>query len=169
MSECYWQNDEANKDVQWWRAKGSDTFGPVGPYIATGIDYNDLQLRLRLNREVKQETRTSQLIHDIGSIVSFISSYVTLHPGDLIFTGTPGMTSAIKPGDAVEVELEGVGVLGEFGCGGQARVLGPALHRAVHAHGHIHTVVAIEVDGDDVFHRIPVSRPCGAGRTRRLS
>ncbi len=111
ISERYWQNDETNKDVQWWRAKGSDTFGPVGPFIARGIDYNNLRLRLRLNGEVKQDARTSDLIHDIAGIVSFISRYVTLQPGDLIFTGTPGTTSAIKPGDIVEVELEGVGVL----------------------------------------------------------
>jgi 2-keto-4-pentenoate hydratase/2-oxohepta-3-ene-1,7-dioic acid hydratase in catechol pathway len=111
VSERYWQNDEGGKDVQWWRAKGSDTFGPVGPYIATGLNYDDLLLRLRLNGAVKQEERTSLFIHDVASTVSFISRYVTLHPGDLIFTGTPGETSAIKPGDVVEVELEGVGVL----------------------------------------------------------
>jgi 2-keto-4-pentenoate hydratase/2-oxohepta-3-ene-1,7-dioic acid hydratase in catechol pathway len=111
VSERIWQNDETEKDIQWWRAKGSDTFGPVGPYIATGINYDDLQLRLRLNGQIKQEARTSQLIHDLATTVSFISRYVTLHPGDLIFTGTPGTTSAIKPGDVVEVELEGVGTL----------------------------------------------------------
>jgi 2-keto-4-pentenoate hydratase/2-oxohepta-3-ene-1,7-dioic acid hydratase in catechol pathway len=111
ISERIWQNDADAKDVQWWRAKGADTFGPVGPYIVTGIDYGNLMLRLRLNGEVKQEARTSQLIHDIASTVSFISQYVTLHPGDLIFTGTPGKTAEIKPGDLVEVELEGVGVL----------------------------------------------------------
>jgi 2-keto-4-pentenoate hydratase/2-oxohepta-3-ene-1,7-dioic acid hydratase in catechol pathway len=111
VSERFWQNDETGKDVQWWRAKGSDTFGPVGPYIATGLNYDDLRLRLRLNGQVKQDTRTSQFIHDISATVSFISQYVTLHPGDLIFTGTPGVTSPIKPGDVVEVELEGVGVL----------------------------------------------------------
>jgi 2-keto-4-pentenoate hydratase/2-oxohepta-3-ene-1,7-dioic acid hydratase in catechol pathway len=98
-------------DLQWWRAKGADTFGPVGPYIATGLDYDNLRLRLRLNGEVKQEERTDHLIHDVASTVSFISRYVTLQPGDLIFTGTPGETSAIRPGDVVEVELEGVGVL----------------------------------------------------------
>jgi 2-keto-4-pentenoate hydratase/2-oxohepta-3-ene-1,7-dioic acid hydratase in catechol pathway len=111
VSERIWQNDEQQKDVQWWRAKGSDTFGPVGPYIVTGMDYGNLMLRLRLNGEVKQEESTQQLIHDIPTTVSFISQYVTLHPGDLIFTGTPGKTSAIKPGDTVEVELDGVGVL----------------------------------------------------------
>jgi 2-keto-4-pentenoate hydratase/2-oxohepta-3-ene-1,7-dioic acid hydratase in catechol pathway len=111
VSERYWQNDEQAKDVQWWRAKGADTFGPVGPFIARGLDYDNLMLRLKLNGQVKQEERTNQLIHDIASTVSFISRHVTMHPGDLIFTGTPGTTAAIKPGDVVEVELEGVGVL----------------------------------------------------------
>jgi 2-keto-4-pentenoate hydratase/2-oxohepta-3-ene-1,7-dioic acid hydratase in catechol pathway len=98
-------------DVQWWRAKGCDTFGPCGPCIAAGIDYDNLLLRLRLNGEVKQEQRTSDLIHSVARLVSFASRHVTLEPGDLIYTGTPGKTSAIKPGDVVEVELEGVGVL----------------------------------------------------------
>ena len=111
VSERIWQNDAGVKDVQWWRAKGADTFGPVGPYIVTGVDYGKLMLRLRLNGEVKQEELTDHLIHDIPTTVSFISKYVTLQPGDLIFTGTPGTTSAIKPGDVVEVELEGAGVL----------------------------------------------------------
>jgi len=111
VSERIWQNDMEVKDIQWWRAKGSDTFGPVGPYIATGLDYGNLMLRLRLNGEVKQEEKSDHLIHNIPKTVSFISQYVTLHPGDLIFMGTPGKTSEIKPGDVVEVELEGVGVL----------------------------------------------------------
>jgi len=98
-------------DVQWWRAKGSDTFGPVGPVIASGLDYDQLLVTLRLNGEVKQQENTSQLIHSVPQIVSFISQYVTLRPGDLIFTGTSGRTSAIKPGDTVEVEIEGVGKL----------------------------------------------------------
>ena len=111
VSERIWQNDENVKDVQWWRAKGTDTFGPCGPFIVTGVDYGNLLLRLRLNGEVKQEERTDHFIHDIPTTVSFISQYITLHPGDLIFTGTPGKTTEIKPGDVVEVELEGVGVL----------------------------------------------------------
>jgi 2-keto-4-pentenoate hydratase/2-oxohepta-3-ene-1,7-dioic acid hydratase in catechol pathway len=111
VSERFWQNDEEHKDVQWWRAKGADTFGPCGPFIVTGLDYDDLLLTLRLNGEVKQEERTSNMIHDVAAQVSFISQYVTLLPGDLIFTGTSGETSAIRPGDVVEVELEGVGVL----------------------------------------------------------
>ncbi|WP_169973711.1 fumarylacetoacetate hydrolase family protein [Tautonia rosea] len=111
VSERYWQNDPENKDVQWWRAKGADTFGPVGPYIATGLNPDDLLMTLRLNGEVMQQERTDHLIHDVATMVSYISQYVTLQPGDLIFTGTPGETSEIKPGDVVEVELEGVGVL----------------------------------------------------------
>jgi len=102
-----WQHD----DVQWWRAKGSDTFGPCGPVIASGLNYDDLLLELRLNGEVKQKQRTSELVHGVAAIVSWISQHVTLEPGDLIYTGTPGTTTALKPGDVVEVELEGVGVL----------------------------------------------------------
>jgi len=98
-------------DRQWWRAKGCDTFGPCGPFIATGINYDNLAIELRQNGETKQKQRTSDLIHDTSTIVSFISQHVTLEPGDLIFTGTPGVTSAIKPGDTLEVEIEGIGIL----------------------------------------------------------
>jgi len=111
VSERIWQNDAEQKDVQWWRAKGADTFGPVGPYILTGVDYGNLMLRLKLNGEVRQEEKTDHLIHDVPSAVSFISQYVTLQPGDLIFTGTPGKTATIEAGDVVEVELEGMGTL----------------------------------------------------------
>ncbi|MFO1021552.1 MAG: fumarylacetoacetate hydrolase family protein [Planctomycetales bacterium] len=111
VSERIWQNDKDNKDVQWWRAKGADTFGPVGPYILTGVDYGNLQLTMRQNGNVVQQEKTDHFIHDIPTTVSFISQYVTLYPGDLIFTGTPGKTAEIKPGDILEVELEGVGVL----------------------------------------------------------
>jgi len=107
ISARYWQKN----DVQWWRAKGSDTFGPVGPYIAAGIDYGQLDMELRVNGEVKQKTNTRNMIHNVAQTVSFISRHVTLEPGDLIFTGTPGKTEGMKPGDVVEVEIEGVGVL----------------------------------------------------------
>jgi 2-keto-4-pentenoate hydratase/2-oxohepta-3-ene-1,7-dioic acid hydratase in catechol pathway len=103
--------DWQKNDVQWWRAKGSDTFGPIGPYIVKGLNYDDLLVQLRLNGKVMQEERTSQLIHNLAKTVSHISHHVTLHPGDLIFTGTPGTTSAIRPGDKVEVEIEGIGTL----------------------------------------------------------
>jgi 2-keto-4-pentenoate hydratase/2-oxohepta-3-ene-1,7-dioic acid hydratase in catechol pathway len=103
--------DWQDNDVQWWRAKGSDTFGPTGPFIVSGLDYSDLRLQLRHNGKVVQDESTSQFIHNIPQVVSFISRHVTLHPGDLIFMGTPGKTGPIKPGDKVEVELEGVGTL----------------------------------------------------------
>lgn len=98
-------------DLQWWRAKGHDTFGPCGPEIVSGINYDDLQLELRVNGEVKQKQRTSDLIHNCAAIVSWVSQHATLEPGDLIYSGTPGTTTALKPGDVVEVEIEKVGVL----------------------------------------------------------
>jgi 2-keto-4-pentenoate hydratase/2-oxohepta-3-ene-1,7-dioic acid hydratase in catechol pathway len=107
VSARQWQKN----DVQWWRAKGSDTFGPCGPFIVSGLNYDDLQLTLRLNGEVRQQQRTKDLIHDVRGIVSGISKYMTLQPGDLIYSGTPGKTSSIKAGDIVEVEIEGVGIL----------------------------------------------------------
>ncbi len=107
ISARVWQRN----DVQWWRAKGSDTFGPCGPFIASGIDYNDLAMQLRVNGEVRQETNTKNQVHNVAQTVSFISHHVTLQPGDLIFTGTPGKTKPLHPGDVVEVEIEGVGVL----------------------------------------------------------
>ena len=110
VSERDWQSGPA-KDLQWWRAKGADTFGPLGPAIVRGLNYGDLLLRTRLNGAVVQEARTSDLLFDCHAIVSFISRYVTLVPGDVIYTGTPGTTKKMKPGDTVEVDIEGVGVL----------------------------------------------------------
>ena len=107
VTERTWQKE----DIQWWRAKASDTFGPCGPFIVSGIDYDNLRLRLRLNGMVKQDEPTSRMIHSVPQIVSILSHHITLLPGDLIFTGTPQVTSEIKTGDDVEVELEGVGVL----------------------------------------------------------
>ena len=98
-------------DTQWWRAKGSDTFGPCGPCIVQGIDYDDLLLQLRHGGEVRQRQRTRDMIHGPAALISWASRHLTLLPGDLIYTGTPGTTPTIKSGDVVEVELEGVGVL----------------------------------------------------------
>ena len=110
VSDRNWQRG-AGKDVQWWRAKGCDTFGPLGPVIVTGLNYADLELRTRLDGEVLQHQRTSDLMFDIPKIISFVSRYVTLMPGDVIYTGTPGNTRRMKPGDVVEVEIEGIGTL----------------------------------------------------------
>jgi 2-keto-4-pentenoate hydratase/2-oxohepta-3-ene-1,7-dioic acid hydratase in catechol pathway len=107
VSERDWQR----ADLQWFRAKASDTFGPLGPAIVTGLNYDDLLLQTRLNGNVVQSQRTKDLIFTVAEIVSYISRYVTLEPGDIIYSGTPGTTRQIKPGDVVEVELEGVGVL----------------------------------------------------------
>jgi 2-keto-4-pentenoate hydratase/2-oxohepta-3-ene-1,7-dioic acid hydratase in catechol pathway len=107
VSERDWQQ----KDLQWFRAKASDTFGPLGPVIVTGLTYGDLLLQTRLNGEVVQSQRTKDLIFDVPTIVSYVSKYVTLEPGDVIYTGTPGTTKAMKPGDVVEIEIEGIGVL----------------------------------------------------------
>ena len=110
VSDRNWQRGPA-KDVQWWRAKGCDTFAPLGPQIVTGLDYSDLLLTTRVNGAVVQQQRTSDLIFDVPTVISFISRYVTLTPGDVIYTGTPGNTRAMQPGDVVEVEIEGIGVL----------------------------------------------------------
>ncbi len=107
VSERDWQRG----DLQWYRAKGSDTFAPLGPSIATGLDVTKSRLTLRLNGEVKQSQLISDLLFDCPAIVSFASRHVTLEPGDVIYTGTPGATSAMTPGDIVEVEIEGIGVL----------------------------------------------------------
>jgi 2-keto-4-pentenoate hydratase/2-oxohepta-3-ene-1,7-dioic acid hydratase in catechol pathway len=107
VSERDWQKG----DLQWWRAKGSDTFGPLGPAIAVGLDYKASQLQTRVNGEVKQSQFLSDLLFDPATVVSHASRCVTLYPGDVIYTGTPGSTSALKPGDTVEVEIDGIGIL----------------------------------------------------------
>jgi 2-keto-4-pentenoate hydratase/2-oxohepta-3-ene-1,7-dioic acid hydratase in catechol pathway len=110
VSERNWQHG-AGKDLQWWRAKGCDTFAPLGPAVVTGLDYGNLQLETRLNGETVQKQTTADLIFDCPAIVSRISNWVTLLPGDIIYTGTPGSTRKLNPGDVVEVEIEGIGVL----------------------------------------------------------
>jgi 2-keto-4-pentenoate hydratase/2-oxohepta-3-ene-1,7-dioic acid hydratase in catechol pathway len=107
VSERDWQRG----DLQWWRAKGSDTFAPLGPAIAVGLDYKKSRLQTRVNGEVKQSQLLSDLLFDAAAIVSFASQYVTLERGDVIYTGTPGATSAMKPGDLVEIEIDGIGIL----------------------------------------------------------
>jgi 2-keto-4-pentenoate hydratase/2-oxohepta-3-ene-1,7-dioic acid hydratase in catechol pathway len=98
-------------DLQWFRAKGADGFGPIGPAIATGLDYRRLRLETRVNGEVRQSSSTAELVFSPDEILSYCSRYVTLLPGDVIFTGTPGETQSVRPGDTIEVEIEGIGVL----------------------------------------------------------
>ena len=110
VSDRDWQNGP-RKDLQWWRAKGADTFAPLGPVIVTGLDYRNLMLETRLNGEVVQKQSTADLTFDGPAIVSWVSRWVTLVPGDAIYTGTPGSTRAMHSGDVVEVAIEGIGVL----------------------------------------------------------
>jgi len=107
-------------DGQWFRGKGFDTFCPVGPRIvpAAELDPSDLRIQQRLNGDVLQDSRTSDLIFDVPTLVDYISKVITLEHGDLILTGTPEGVGvfrdpkiSLKPGDVVEIEIEGIGVL----------------------------------------------------------
>lgn len=113
VSERNWQGGsvDGHEDMQWWRGKGCDTFAPMGPSIAVGLDYMESEITMRLNGEVKQQQKVSDLLFKPEKIVSFISQYVTITAGDVIFTGTPGSTSAMTNGDVCEVEVTGIGVL----------------------------------------------------------
>jgi 2-keto-4-pentenoate hydratase/2-oxohepta-3-ene-1,7-dioic acid hydratase in catechol pathway len=103
--------DQQRKDGQWTRAKGHDTFCPVGPWIVTDIDPSDVAIRTEVNGQVRQDSRTSMMIHDVGAIVEWISAVMTLLPGDLILTGTPEGVGPIEHGDTVSVAVEGIGTL----------------------------------------------------------
>lgn len=99
------------QDGQWARAKGFDTFAPLGPWIAVGLDPSDLQVECRVNGERRQTGRTRDLRYSVPWLVHFISQIMTLEPGDVIATGTPAGIAPVEPGDRIEVEVEGVGVL----------------------------------------------------------
>ena len=99
------------EDGQWTRAKGYDTFAPIGPCIETEVDADDLKLETRLNGELRQSARTSDLIFGISKLVSFISGIMTLLPGDVIATGTPSGVGRLNPGDVVEITIEKIGTL----------------------------------------------------------
>jgi 2-keto-4-pentenoate hydratase/2-oxohepta-3-ene-1,7-dioic acid hydratase in catechol pathway len=99
------------KDVQFTRAKGFDTFCPLGPHVVTDVDPGKLEIACRVNGEVRQESNTSDLIFGCAALVAFISSVMTLLPGDVIITGTPAGISPLADGDTVEIEVEGIGVL----------------------------------------------------------
>src|ERR1700733_7394360 len=103
--------DQQKADGQWTRAKGHDTFCPVGPWIVTDVDPADLELRTEVNGEVKQHSRTSLMIHDVGAIVEWVSAVMTLLPGDLILTGTPAGVGPIEDGDTVSITVTGIGTL----------------------------------------------------------
>jgi 2-keto-4-pentenoate hydratase/2-oxohepta-3-ene-1,7-dioic acid hydratase in catechol pathway len=98
-------------DGQWGRAKGFDTFCPVGPRVVSGLDWRTLELRCRVNGAERQRAKATDMHFSIPELVSFLSGVMTLEPGDLIATGTPAGTAALHHGDVVEVEISGVGTL----------------------------------------------------------
>ena len=102
-----WQKDDRN----WWRAKSADTFSPAGPFIVTDIDPSNIRVSCRINGKEVQGESTSYLIFDIPTIIAYASKFVTLEPGDMIYTGTPGQPGEMKDGDVCEIDIEGVGVL----------------------------------------------------------
>jgi 2-keto-4-pentenoate hydratase/2-oxohepta-3-ene-1,7-dioic acid hydratase in catechol pathway len=103
--------DQQRSDGQWSRAKGYDTFCPLGPWIETDLDPTDLAISTMLNGEVRQQARTSLLMHKIPALIAYITACMTLLPGDVILTGTPEGVGPMQVGDEVSVEIEGIGTL----------------------------------------------------------
>jgi 2-keto-4-pentenoate hydratase/2-oxohepta-3-ene-1,7-dioic acid hydratase in catechol pathway len=107
VSARLWQKN----DLNWWRAKSSDTFCPLGPFIVTDVDPSAVSITGRINGQQVQRCSSADLIFDVPTLIEWISTFVTLEPGDLIFTGTSGDPAEMHPGDVVDVEIEGIGVL----------------------------------------------------------
>ena len=107
LTERNWQSS----DLQWMRSKASDGFGPISPIMAIGVDYNNLLLTTKLNDDIVQQENTKHMIHKPAKVISYLSKYYTLMPGDLIFMGTPGRTKALKDGDQISVTIEKVGTV----------------------------------------------------------
>jgi len=103
--------DLQKKDGQWTRAKGFDTFAAIGPWIETELDPSALKLETRLNGEIKQSGTTADLIFPVRQLVSAVSQVMTLLPGDVIASGTPSGVGPMQPGDTVEIQIEGIGIL----------------------------------------------------------
>ncbi len=103
--------DQQASDGQWARAKGYDSFCPIGPWVTTNVDPSDLELVTTVNGEVRQRGRTSDMIHGIPALVEFVSHVMTLLPGDIILTGTPAGVGPLQVGDVASVEIEGIGKL----------------------------------------------------------
>lgn len=106
--------DLQRKDGQWTRAKSFDTFAPFGPGIVTDLNYDNLDIELLLNGEIRQKSNTSDFIFNVGEIVSFVSRIMTLYPGDVIATGTPSGVGQLNRGDIVQVRIEKVGTLKNY-------------------------------------------------------
>jgi 2-keto-4-pentenoate hydratase/2-oxohepta-3-ene-1,7-dioic acid hydratase in catechol pathway len=109
--------DLQKKDGQWTRAKGFDTFCPVGPWIETELDPSDLAVSCRVDGELRQSGRTSQMMFDVATLISYVSAAMTLEPGDLLVTGTPEGVGPLAPGNRAVVTIDGIGDL-DFGVVG---------------------------------------------------
>lgn len=107
VSERTWQRSDRTN----WRAKNSDTFNPMGPWIVTGVDYRKMTTIVRLNGEEVDRFATGAMIHDVETYVAEVSKYCTLYPGDMIWMGTDGEPRNMKPGDICEIEITGIGIL----------------------------------------------------------
>ncbi len=103
--------DLQKTDDQWARAKGFDGSCPLGPWIETELDPNDVTVRTRLNGDVRQQASTSELVFGVATLIEYVTAFMTLLPGDALLTGTPEGVGKLEAGDVVEVEVEGVGVL----------------------------------------------------------
>lgn len=103
--------DLQKRDGQWIRAKGFDTFCPIGPRIVAGLDPRDLAITTKVNGAIRQNSTTADLIFDVPTLIAFCSQHMTLEPGDVISTGTPSGVGNLEPGDTVAVEIAGIGVL----------------------------------------------------------
>ena len=103
--------DLQKADVQFTRAKGFDSFCPMGPWIVTGVDVSDVEVRCEVNEEVRQLGRTKDMVFEAPTLVSYVSHIMTLLPGDVILTGTPAGVSPLVDGDTVTVSVEGIGAL----------------------------------------------------------
>jgi 2-keto-4-pentenoate hydratase/2-oxohepta-3-ene-1,7-dioic acid hydratase in catechol pathway len=103
--------DLQRRDGQWARAKGFDTFCPIGPRIVAGLDPSRLRITARVNGVVRQDASTADMIFDVPALIAFASEYMTLEAGDVISTGTPAGVGNLMPGDTVQIEIEGIGVL----------------------------------------------------------
>ena len=103
--------DLQRRDNQWTRAKGFDTFSPLGPCIVTDLDPAHLTIQTRVNGEIRQNASTADMVFSVAELIAYISQVMTLEPGDVILTGTPAGVGPLQPGDVVEVEIEGIGTL----------------------------------------------------------
>lgn len=110
-SERTWQTNQAQNEGQWARGKGADSFNPIGPVLVTGVDPNNITIIGRANGEERQRENTSDMLFNFDYMVSYVSHFFTLEPGDIIWSGTPGSTQAMRPGDVYEVEIVDVTTL----------------------------------------------------------